>query len=126
MTLSIPSVVSYSLPVIALGGTPVHFKLTGPTFCVGEEIKEKGLNAIRSAMSMLETGKADKMLVGWIDSPPTDIKTGDNIKGDKGAIFLVLDSKPDKSLSSLNELSYNSGRLLINRKKTVSSIIDFF
>ena len=125
-TLSSPNLFSYTLPVIVLGETAVHFKLRGPTFCVGEEIKEKGLNAIKTAMSILDSGKADKMLAGWIDSPPSDIKTGNNIKGDKGAIFLVLDSKPNKSLSSLNEISYNSGHLLINRKKSVSSIIDFF
>lgn len=125
-TLSSPNLFSYTLPVIVLGETAVHFKLTGPTFCVGEEIKEKGLNALRSAISILESGKASKMLVGWIDSPPANIKIGDCIKNDKGSIFLVLDSAPNKALSSLNKLSYNDGNLLINNKKSVTSITDFF
>lgn len=125
-TLSSPNLFSYTLPVIVLGETAVHFKLTGPTFCVGEETKEKGLNAIRTAISMLKAGKASKMLVGWIDSPPAGIETEDCKKSDKGAIFLILDSKPNKSLSSLNEVSYNDGALLINRKKKPTSIVDFF
>lgn len=125
-TLSSPNLFSYTLPVIVLGETAVHFKLTGPTFCVGEEVKEKGLNAIRSAMSILNSGKASKMLVGWIDSPPADIKTGDGEKSDKGAVFLILDRAPNKSLSSLKEVSYNDGALFINREKKATSIIDFF
>lgn len=125
-TLSSPNLFSYTLPVIVLGETAVHFKLTGPTFCVGEEVKEKGLNAIRSAMSILNSGKASKMLVGWIDSPPANMNKEESKEVDKGAVFLILDSSPNKSLSSLKEVSYNDGALFINREKKATSIIDFF
>lgn len=125
-TLSSPNLFSYTLPVIVLGETAVHFKLTGPTFCVGEKEGAKGLNAIQCAIAMINQDKAEKMIVGWVESPPPDIKTGNSVEGDRGAIFLIFDSKPNKSLSSLMEVSYNGADILINNKKTVSSIIDFF
>ncbi|MDT8317014.1 MAG: beta-ketoacyl synthase N-terminal-like domain-containing protein [bacterium] len=124
--LSSPNLFSYTLPVIVLGETAVYFNLTGPTFCVGENDEGRGLNALQSAIAMINSGKADKMLVGWIDSPPPDIEPAGRLKTDRGAIFVILESNIDKPLPSFNKVSYNGGGLLINNKKTVTSIIDFF
>ena len=125
-TLSSPNLFSYTLPVIVLGETAVHFKLTGPTFCVGEEIEERGLSAVKTAISILNSGKADKMLAGWIDSPPHGINTREGNESDRGAIFLLLERAPQKPLSSFGEVSYNKSLISINHKKTATSIVDLF
>jgi len=71
--LSSPNLFSYTLPVIVLGECCVAFKLRGPTFCVGDDPNEKGLNAIKSAIRLIEAGKADQMLAGLVEDPPADM-----------------------------------------------------
>jgi 3-oxoacyl-(acyl-carrier-protein) synthase len=81
--LASPNLFSYTLPVIVLGECAVCFNLTGPTFCVGEE-GGRGLQALRAAGDLLVSGKARRVLAGWIDS----------VKGEdaSGACFAVLDT----------------------------------
>jgi hypothetical protein len=67
-TLASPNLFSYTLPVIVLGECAASFNLTGPAFCVGEE-GGQGLQALRAALLMLDSGKARRMIAGWIESP---------------------------------------------------------
>lgn len=82
--LSSPNLFSYTLPVIVIGECCVAFKLTGPTFCVGDHPDKKGLNALKSAIRLIEAGKADQMLAGLVEDPPADIKNW------TGSTFVLL------------------------------------
>jgi hypothetical protein len=110
-----PNLFSYTLPGVVLGECAVYFKLTGPTFVVGEnrengafakspDEKRKtdhqenhrdtpgprrfGVSALAAAALHLEAGSADTMLVGWIDSPPAIPNGASDAPG--GALVVVL------------------------------------
>jgi hypothetical protein len=83
--LASPNLFSYTLPVIVLGECAAGFNLTGPAFCVGEE-GGQGLQALRAALLMLDSGKARRMIAGWIESPPGDQAAG--------AVCAILEMEP--------------------------------
>jgi 3-oxoacyl-(acyl-carrier-protein) synthase len=82
-TFTSPNLFSYTLPGIVLGECAAYFKLTGPTFCVGEN-GEFGESALKAACLMLDSGETETVIAGWLDYPP------DNIKAYRGAVFVVL------------------------------------
>ena len=105
--LSSPNLFSYTLPVIALGECAVYYKLTGPTFCVGDN-HLRGLNALKSAASMLRAGKASSMIAGWMDAPPPLTETEDSKRGPAGALFIILDLPDNKIISLERKLHYKN------------------
>lgn len=107
-TLSSPNLFSYTLPVIVLGECAVLFRLTGPTFCVGEQ-GGVGSFALTNAASMLAAGKASRMLAGWIDSPPPDMPEDDHKTS--GSMFVLLDPKPNRVLPYARRIRYEKGKL---------------
>lgn len=123
--LSSPNLFSYTLPVIVLGECAVLFHLTGPTFCVGEG-GGTGMNAVQSAAAMISSGKTDKMIAGWIDSPPDDILGGGIESLVSGAAFIMLDAKPANVLSSSRRMVYDKGRILMDNDREASSLTDLF
>lgn len=121
-TLSSPNLFSYTLPVIVLGECAVLFRLTGPTYCVGEQ-GGFGSFALKNAASMLASGKASKMLAGWIDSPPADMP-GNGHKT-SGAIFVLLDPNPNRVLPYAIRIRYEKG-VLTHENNEIPSLGNLF
>lgn len=122
--LSSPNLFSYTLPVTVLGECAILFRLTGPTFCVGDS-DEPGIRAMQNAASMIVSGKTTRMLAGWIDSLPANVAaTGDQLL--TGAIFVMLDARPDNVLFSRTKIVYDKGSLLLNNGREISSLTDLF
>ncbi len=121
-TLSSPNLFSYTLPVIVLGECAVLFRLTGPTFCVGNQ-GGLGSFALNNAVSMLASGKASKMLAGWIDSPPPDMsENGHKISG---SIFVLLDPNPSRVLPYASRIRYEKG-ILSYENNAIPSLENLF
>lgn len=126
--LSSPNLFSYTLPGIVMGECAIHFKLTGPTFSVGEsDGAAKGFNALRTALNMLCSGTTDTMIAGWLDSPPDSMKEsfyeGDIITG---AVFVVLSSSSEHK-KSFSRISYENSRIIFSyNNKKISSLLDLF
>ncbi len=108
-SLSSPNLFSYTLPGIVAGECSVHFKLTGPTFCIGEsEAEGPGVSALKGAVNAIKCGLVDTVLAGWLDTPPKGVS---NPPDPEGAIFVLLTSrssprsKPiDKNLDELESI----------------------
>lgn len=122
--LSSPNLFSYTLPVIMLGECAVLFHLTGPTFCVGES-SGPGINALQNAASVMASGKAGRMLTGWIDSPPVNMGVTE-AQPLAGAIFVILDAMPGNVVSFRTKMTYDRGRLVLDNGREVTSITELF
>lgn len=128
--LSSPNLFSYTLPVSVLGECAVLFKLIGPTFCVGGDDSEgAGISALKSAASIIHSGKTARMIVGWIENPPALASCIGNIvevgKNVAGAVFVMLEARPKKIVSS-RIISYKDNRLIMNQGLDVTSLSDLF
>ena len=121
--LSSPNLFSYTLPGIVIGETAIHFKLTGPTFTVGDTIQQKGFNALLSGMDMITSGACDTIVAGWLDGPnerlSNFISTDDH---QRGAIFIVLSKLPQNKNNG--KLFLDKGRLIFSNGLEVKSILD--
>jgi 3-oxoacyl-(acyl-carrier-protein) synthase len=84
---SSPNLFSYTLPNVALGEIAVFFNFIGPTFCVGNDPANPGLDAMTAAFSLLESRQCNIILVGWLEVAQ-NIKNNENFS--KGAAFAVL------------------------------------
>jgi 3-oxoacyl-(acyl-carrier-protein) synthase len=97
-----PNLFSYTLPNVALGEIAVFFKFIGPTFCVGNDPDNPGLDVMPAALSLLESGQCDNILAGWVE-------VARNIQGNKefpkGAMFAVLTL--DKTAETKAGFSFN-------------------
>lgn len=123
--LSSPNLFSYTLPVIVLGECAVLFHLTGPTFCVGDS-GGKGINALQSAAGMISSGKAERMIAGWIDAPPPDIAEGNRDEAVSGAVFIILDAKPCNMLFSRRKLTFKDNGIFMDNGREIFSLLDLF
>lgn len=98
-----PNLFSYTLPNVALGEIAVYFGFTGPTFCVGNDPVQPGLELMPAALSLLEAKQCSSILVGWAE-------VAKNLPGSgnlpKGAAFSLLTL--DKTSQVKAERSYNS------------------
>lgn len=119
---SSPNKFSYTLPGIVIGECAVYFKLTGPTFCVGESFdKEFGYQALKTGLRLLESGELDTVVVGWLDAPPEELKDIKDVKElVSGAIFAVITRTTNKQ-----NYYYKNGKITVGNRQ-LSSIIDFF
>jgi len=121
--LSSPNLFSYTLPGIVLGETALYFKLAGPTLCTGSENESRGMDALRSACSILAAGVAKTMLAGWLDCSDS-VVPGE--KWDKGAVFAVI-SSASECTGSFMRIRYESGMLFSGNGDTrLKSIDDIF
>ena len=119
-SLSSPNLFSYTLPVIVLGECCVAFKLRGPTFCVGDNPDAKGLNAIKCAVRLIETGKADQMLVGLVEDPPADVNDW------PASIFVFLQKNGAPVCRHESILNISNGCLKHANGKKLQSILELF
>jgi hypothetical protein len=122
-----PNLFSYTLPGIVHGECAAHFKLTGPTFSLGES-GGIGMAALCAALGVLQAGKANAMLAGWIESLPAERRgePNENERPVCGALFVVLEprSRPDARTSE--RLAFGKGRIVLDDSREVSSILDLF
>jgi 3-oxoacyl-(acyl-carrier-protein) synthase len=126
---SSPNKFSYTLPGIVLGECAVYFKLTGPTFCVGENLSSGlGFTALWSAINLLKAGDTHTgthtMVAGWLDYIPDDYSFLYNEPGCqkqelyRGAIFCVI--------STSEYLKERAIKTLNSEQITGCSILDLF
>ena len=122
-----PILFSYTLPGIMVGECSVHFNLTGPTFCLGES-DGRGMTALQCALRILDAGKTSAMLAGSVESPPTGLTEEMKDYGEiySGAFFVAIHTQPADDADRQRRLIYQNGRILLENKKPVSSILDLF
>jgi len=105
--LASPNLFSYTLPGIVHGECAVHFLLAGPTIAVGEPPPaaswpfRPGLPALLNAARLMEAGKAEIMLAGWIESPPAAAQAQEEKKDSDGAAGRDMATRPDGTVSPL-------------------------
>ena len=119
--LSSPNLFSLTLPVIVLGEGAVYFKLRGPTICVGEDSDNNGLglSALQTAVSMLTSGKAEKMIAGWIDAPTPELINEKDAVTLSGAVFVLLDTNSNDMLY-YKDITCKKGECQYNGKQLTS------
>ena len=120
---SSPNLFSYTLPGIVIGESAIHFKLTGPTFTVGDSLEQKGLNALVNGLNLLNGGACDTVVAGWLDGPNellTKFEKGD--KQQRGAIFFVLSSR--ESEKTQKRIYLDSGRPYFESGLEIKSVLD--
>jgi 3-oxoacyl-[acyl-carrier-protein] synthase II len=90
-----PRLFAFTLPGIAISEAAIHFRMTGPTFTVGEAAGQRGYQALRIGVDLLASGVCRTVLAGWLDAGTHLLKhlaEGDD--GIRGAIFVVLSNEP--------------------------------
>lgn len=119
---SSPNLFSYTLPGIVIGECAIHFKLSGPTFTIGDESRGKyGYNALKTAADLLHAGVTETVLAGWLESPPDEFSDNQTLHG---AVFLVLTVNPKHLKQTF--IDYQNFKLLDHQNKEISSITDVF
>ena len=122
---SSPNLFSYTLPVILLGECAIHYKMTGPTFCVGDG-GTLGLHALEGAASMIASGKADRMIAGWLESPPLNAIDENGNPPLSGAVFIVLDGKRGNLLPSERKIFHENNTFHDSKGLEIKSLTDIF
>jgi len=120
-----PNLFSYTLPGIVTGEAAIHFKLTGPTFTVGDSIPGRGYPALATSVDVIRTGTCETMVSGWLDSPgdllEAKVRGVDHIRG---AIFLVLSSGCKNN--ALTQLRIKDSDLVTASGAKLRSVLDLF
>ncbi len=120
---SSPNLFSYTLPGIVIGESAIYFKLTGPTFTVGDFAKSKGFNALITGLDVINSGTCDTMVVGWLDEPNELLKNFEKDDDQKrGAIFLVLSDKESKN--AYVRIYLDNGRPYFESGREIKTILD--
>jgi 3-oxoacyl-(acyl-carrier-protein) synthase len=120
---SSPNLFSYTLPGIVIGESAIHFKLTGPTFTVGDSLKQKGLNALVTGLDLLNSGACDTVVAGWLDGPNdllTNFEKEDTQR--RGSIFFVLSTLGNKN--SYEKIYLDNGRPYFASGLEIKSVLD--
>ncbi len=124
--LSSPNLFSYTLPGIVLGESAACFRLTGPTFCVGDKDGE-GMAAMLTASDILRAEKTPIMLAGWLEAPPEAIPGAVNIQSDiTGALFIAMETDTRKDSTVHETLLYKDGILQKSDGTRLTSMLDLF
>jgi 3-oxoacyl-[acyl-carrier-protein] synthase II len=120
-----PSLFAFTLPGIAISEAAIHFRLTGPTFTVGDPVGQRGYQAIRIAADLLSCGVCSTLLAGWLDAGTRLLKqpaSGDD--GVRGAVFVVLSNQLEgRSAQPFRERGFE---LFTESGTRVSGISDLF
>jgi len=121
-----PNLFSYTLPGVMQGECAVHFGLTGPTICVGEE-GGRGVAALGTALRIMADGAASVMMAGWLDDPPEgETLPPDTRTGAGGALFVVLEERPRPSPGAVRWIRYQRGQMRLDDGREVTSLSDLF
>ncbi len=118
-----PNLFSFTLPGIVLGEAAIHFRLTGPTFTVGDEIGQRGLTALDVAVDLLASGTCRTIVTGWLDAVDRQAlgTAGDD---PQGAIFVVFSTqRADRCIRRIRRRDF---RLYTEAGQAVRTIVDLF
>lgn len=98
-----PNLFSYTLPVVALGEIAVYFKFIGPTFCVGNDPTNPGLDVMSAALSLLASDQCENVLVGWVEASQNIINKDHFPKGAAFAVLTLAETNQVKAEFSFNQ-----------------------
>lgn len=118
-----PGLFSYTLPGIAIGEAAIQFRLTGPTFTVGDPAGQRGRRALEIALDLLAAGACPVVLAGWLDAENRLLKrraAGD--EGLRGAAFVVLSAGP--APEKAREIRQKGSELFAEPGGRVTSVFD--
>jgi len=120
---SSPNLFSYTLPGIVIGESAIYFKLTGPTFTVGDAFDQIGRNALITGLEILKSGVCDTVVAGWLDGPTEIFKRFEKEDNQKrGAIFVVLSSC--KSTNIYGHIYLKNGLPYFESGREIQSVLD--
>jgi hypothetical protein len=121
--LSSPNLFSYTLPVAVLGECASNFRLTGPTYVMGDD-GNTGWNALAEALSLMAAGEAGKMIAGWIESPPEQADLQNRPTPPSGAVFAALDASPRTDLPASRKMIFHNNEVAPAAGLRLDSLID--
>ena len=124
--LASPNLFSYTLPTTMQGESAVHFRLTGPTFCVGEN-EGRGMAAVITALRLMAAPAVAVMVAGWLDNPPGGLTLPPEApEAVNGALFVVLERDPRQSPGPVRRICYRSGEVRLDTGPRVTTLVDLF
>lgn len=120
-----PNLFSFTLPGIVLGEAAIHFRLTGPTFTVGDGVGQRGCTALGVAADLLSSGTCRTIVAGWLDA--VDRRRFGN-SGDaeemQGAVFVVLSTQLDDK--TIRRISCRDFTFYTEARAMVKTILDLY
>ncbi len=87
---SSPNLFSYTLPNVALGEIAVYFGFTGPSFCVGNNAENTGMEVLICSLSLLKSSQCNNILAGWVETIDKD-----NLPFGAAFVFLSNEKLPN-------------------------------
>jgi 3-oxoacyl-[acyl-carrier-protein] synthase II len=120
-----PNLFSFTLPGIVLGEAAIHFRLTGPTFTVGDIVGKRGCTALGVAGDLLSSGTCPTIVAGWLDAADRRLmgKSADDDEP-QGAIFVVLSTQhADKTI---RKISCRDFTFYTEARAMVKTILDLY
>jgi len=118
-----PNLFAFTLPGIAISEAAIHFKLTGPTFTVGDPIGQRGHNALGVAVDLLSSGTCRTVLTGWLDAGNRLLKQNAAVDdGVRGAVFIVLSTGHEEK--AIQHIRQKDSKLLAESGMKICTIMD--
>jgi Beta-ketoacyl synthase, N-terminal domain len=118
-----PNLFSYTLPGMAISEAAIHFRLTGPTFTVGDPVGQRGYRALEIAVELISSGACRTMLAGWLDGGNRLLKHGvADDDGVRGAVFVVLSTGYEEK--PIHKIRQENASLFMESGMRVSAILD--
>jgi len=118
-----PSLFAFTLPGIAISEAAIHFRLTGPTFTVGDPIGQRGYNALCLAVDLLSSGTCRTVLAGWLDAGNRLLKQkAADDDGVRGAIFIALSTGHEEK--TIQHIRQKDSELLAESGMKIRTIMD--
>lgn len=118
-----PGLFAYTLPGIALAEAAILFRLTGPTFTVGDPPGRRGCRAVQIGVDLLASGTCHAVLAGWLEAESRLLqRRGDDDDGLRGAVFVVL-SAADAS-RKVHAIRAEGSELVQESGARIESILD--
>jgi 3-oxoacyl-[acyl-carrier-protein] synthase II len=120
-----PNLFSFTLPGIVLGEAAIHFRLTGPTFTVGDIVGKRGCTALGVAGDLLFSGTCQTIVAGWLDAADRRL-TGNATDDDEpqGAVFVVLSTQHAEK--TIRKISCRDFTYYTEARAMVKTILDLY
>ena len=118
-----PNLFAFTLPGIAISEAAIHFRLTGPTFTVGDPIGQRGYNALGIAVDLLSSGTCRTVITGWVDAGSRLLKQkAADDDGVRGAIFIALSAGHEEK--TIRHIRQENSDLLAESGMKITTITD--
>jgi hypothetical protein len=118
-----PGLFSYTLPGIALGEAAILFRLTGPTFTVGDPAGQRGRRALEIGVDLLASGACPAVLAGWLDAESRLLqRRADGDDGLRGAVFVVL--AVEDGSQRARRITQRDSELFLESGVRIASVLD--